>query len=63
MSTVANPYRTPLTERLRAHAETLRRKPMALADLIPLLQEAADEIERLEERLDGVDISCGSLKR
>lgn len=35
-----------ITERLRAQADSLRRKPTPLGDLIPLLQEAADAIEQ-----------------
>lgn len=34
-----------LIERLRAQAGSLRRKPTPLADLIPLLQEAAFQLE------------------
>jgi hypothetical protein len=30
---------------LRAHCESLRRKPTPLADLIPILQEAADAMD------------------
>jgi hypothetical protein len=48
-----------LIERLRAQAGSLRRKPTPLADLIPLLQEAALELEhkdiyiaKLERALD-----------
>ena len=37
-----------ITERLRAQVESLRRRPTPLADLIPLLQQAVDEIERLQ---------------
>lgn len=34
-----------LVDRLRAVAERLRRTPMPISELIPLLQEAADELE------------------
>ena len=34
-----------LIERLRAQANSLRRKPTPLAELIPLLQEAAYQLE------------------
>lgn len=36
-----------LTDRLRAAVQTLRRTPMAIQDVAPLLQEAADEIDAL----------------
>jgi hypothetical protein len=36
---------TTLAERLRAHCATLRTKPTPLADLIPLLQQAADALD------------------
>ena len=34
-----------LSQRLRAAVQTLRRTPMPLADLIPLLQQAADALD------------------
>lgn len=37
-----------LSQRLRDAAARLRRTPMPLKDLIPLLQEAADKVEILE---------------
>lgn len=36
-----------LPERLRAMARDIRRRPIPLADVIPLLTEAADEIDTL----------------
>jgi len=39
------PPNKPLAERLRECARDIRRKPTPLADVIPLLTEAADEIE------------------
>ena len=36
-----------LIERLRAMVQKLRRTPMPIADVVPMLQEAADEIARL----------------
>lgn len=38
--------------RLRCISTQLRTKSIPLADLIPLLQQAADEIDRLEDKLD-----------
>lgn len=37
-----------LSERLRMVCNEIRRNKMPLADLIPLLQQAADEIDRYE---------------
>ena len=44
-----------LIERLRSVCEQLRRTPMALADLIPTLQEAADALDaqRAAQPADG----------
>lgn len=41
----------PKADALRKCVSELRRKPTALADLIPMLQGSADEIERLEREL------------
>lgn len=38
--------------RLRCISTQLRTTSMPLADIIPLLQQAADEIDRLENKLD-----------
>ena len=43
-----------LIERLRAMVQKLRRTPMPIADVVPMLQEAADEIERLTGELQDV---------
>lgn len=40
-----------IVEGLRQHARTLRVKPLPLKDIIPLLQKAADEIEKLRSEL------------
>lgn len=40
-----------LSERLRDAADTVRRKPMPLADFIPQLQQAADEIDAARPRV------------
>lgn len=37
-----------ISERLRMACNEIRRNKMALADLIPLMQAAADEIDRLQ---------------
>jgi hypothetical protein len=42
---------TSLQDRLRKVCSEIRRKPTPLSDLIPLLQEAADKIDYLEEDL------------
>ena len=39
---------------LRSLAEELRRKPIPLAECIPAMQRAADEIDRLEAQLRAV---------
>ena len=36
---------------LRQMSDRLRRQPIALSDLIPMLQQGADEIERLEDEI------------
>jgi hypothetical protein len=38
-----------LHERLRDVANKLRTKPIPLSDLIPILHEAADELEELDK--------------
>ena len=40
-----------LIERLRGMVQKIRRTPMPIADVVPMLQEAADEIERLTAEL------------
>lgn len=40
--------------RLRAQCDSLRRKPTPLADLIPLLQQAADQHDKLAAALEGM---------
>lgn len=40
-----------LIERLRGMVQKIRRTPMPIADVVPMLQEAADEIERLTGEL------------
>lgn len=51
-----------LAARLRAQCESLRRKPTPLADLIPLLQQAADEHDALVAALQNAlsFISCNA---
>jgi hypothetical protein len=39
-----------LVERLRDQIQTIRRKPTPIADLIPMLAEAADALEKHERR-------------
>lgn len=41
-----------IQERLRDACFKLRTTPVLLADLIPLLQQAADKIDQLEDKLD-----------
>lgn len=41
-----------LIERLRGMVQKLRRTLMPIADVVPMLQEAADEIERLTTALN-----------
>ncbi len=52
-----------LAERLRNQAAQLRAKSTPLADLIPLLQQVADELERQDHNFyvlkDAVWKSCG----
>ena len=45
-----------LVERLREHIQTIRRKPTPIADLIPLLAEAADALERHESKFEAVAV-------
>jgi vacuolar-type H+-ATPase subunit F/Vma7 len=47
-----------LAQRLRAQARQLRTKPIPLVVLIPLLNDAADEIERLERELEALHEEC-----
>lgn len=42
----------PLATELRSTCAGLRQRPIALSDLIPQLQRAADELDRLERALD-----------
>lgn len=44
-----------LEQRLRDTVQKLRRTPMPIADVAPLLQEAADEIDRLKTELKNLD--------
>jgi hypothetical protein len=44
-----------LQERLRKYAESLRTNSLPLSTLIPLLQEAADEIDCLLDRVDSLE--------
>ena len=37
-----------IQERLRALVESIRRRPIPISDVIPLLLEAADDIDMLE---------------
>jgi hypothetical protein len=41
-----------LQQRLRATCEKLRRTPMPIADIIPLLQEAANELDKKEIKIN-----------
>lgn len=41
----------PTNDRLRRMASDLRRKPIPLSDMIPLLLEAADTIEQQRDEL------------
>lgn len=45
-----------LVERLREHIQTIRRKPTPIADLILLLAEAADALERHESKFEAVAV-------
>lgn len=47
-----------IQERLRETCTKLRRTPMPISDVIPLLQEAAEKIDVLELERRGVRISC-----
>lgn len=49
-------------ERLRHHANTLRTNSIPLKDLIPLLQQAADELDRKQEVISYYDTEITSLK-
>lgn len=42
-----DPRTATMSERLRHQAEIIRRAPVPLISLIPLLQQAADELDRL----------------
>lgn len=44
-----------LQDRLRDTVEKLRRTPMPIADIIPLLQQAADELDKKDKRLEWLD--------
>lgn len=48
---MTTPSHTELAARLRETAQSIRRKPMPLADFIPLLQQAADALESPERVL------------
>ena len=56
-----------LIERLRGMVQKIRRTPMPIADVVPMLQEAADEIERLarekHEAQDCFDAAKEEIKR
>ena len=41
-----------LVYRLRQIPEQLRRTPLPIADVVPLIQQAADRIEELEAEVD-----------
>lgn len=51
------PMRETTSDRLRRVALTLRTKPIPIKDLIPLLQEAADEIDSLNSILGGEEVN------
>lgn len=54
-----------IQERLRDTVTKLRRTPMPISDVIPLLQEAAAKIDVLELERRGINVSChpvGSTK-
>lgn len=53
-----------LEQRLRDAVQKLRRTPMPISDIAPLLQEAADEIDRLKnESLDNQMLRYQSAQR
>lgn len=55
---------TKQSKALRAACEKLRRSPMPLADMIPLMQQAADKIDDLEaelRRLDAIEAAARNL--
>ena len=50
-----------IQERLRDACTKLRRTPMPIADVIPLLQEAAATIDVLQMRALGIETDPGSV--
>jgi hypothetical protein len=52
---------TDITEKNRRAIEQIRRTPMPISDLIPLLIESNDEIEKLKAELDKLDSRCTEL--
>jgi hypothetical protein len=53
--------RDDITEKNRRAIEQIRRTPMPISDLIPLLIESNDEIEKLKAELDKLDSRCTEL--
>jgi DNA polymerase III delta prime subunit len=54
---------TNITQRLRSAVQTLRRTPMPIADIAPMLQEAADTIDAAELELEAFDKAENSFMR
>lgn len=48
------PQETMLVSKLRWFVQNIRRKPMPIADLIPLLNEAADALSAAEQRAEAM---------
>jgi hypothetical protein len=49
---------TELIERLRGVVQKLRRTPMPIADVAPMVNEAADAIESLQAEVERLTLAC-----
>lgn len=49
-------FMNEISKRLRDICVDIRRKPVSLSELIPLMQQAADEIDKLEDALEARDL-------
>jgi IS30 family transposase len=52
---------TNITQRLRSAVQTLRRTPMPIADIAPMLQEAADTIDAADREVERFKVACNKF--